>query len=101
MASATVLAVRTPSMTGTVYVSEPVRSSPSQRSLPSHRHCHPNSPVNSNMMTASDTVVLVTPANVAAAPIMAQTPGKTQLCPKGSGPSSKDERHASKMASEG
>lgn len=53
------------------------------------------------MMTANDTVVLVTPANVAAAPIIAHTPGKTQLCPNGNGPSSYDVRQASKMVHEG
>lgn len=60
-----------------------------------------NVPVNSNIMTASDTVVLVTPARVDTAPIMAHTPGKTQLCPNGKGPSSFATRQASKMASVG
>jgi hypothetical protein len=42
-----------------------------------------NVPVSSNMITASETVVLVTPAKVAVAPIIAHIPGKTQVCPKG------------------
>src|ERR1700754_2808599 len=54
--SATVLATRTASMTGTAYV----RVS-----------------VNSNMITASETVVRVTPDNVAAAPTIAYSPGIT------------------------
>src|SRR5882672_9565958 len=54
--SATVFATRTASMTGTAYV----RVS-----------------VNSNMITASETVVRVTPDNVAAAPTIAYSPGMT------------------------
>src|SRR5216684_4484965 len=56
-ASATVLATRTANMTGTAYV----RVS-----------------VNSNMITASETVVRVTPDSAAAAPTIAYSPGMTQ-----------------------
>src|SRR5579863_2488646 len=54
--SAMVLATSTASMTGTAYVSVSV---------------------NSNMITASETVVRVTPDNVAAAPTIAYSPGMT------------------------
>lgn len=56
-----------------------------------------SSPVSSKQITASETVVRVTPASAAAAPTMLHTPGITHACPNGSGPfSPPDARHASK-----
>lgn len=69
---------------------------------PSPASQNPDAPVSSKQMTASETVVLVTPASAAAAPTMLQTPGITHACPNGSGPSSPPAtRHASKIKLEG
>ena len=82
MASATVFANKTASMTGVTYVSVPV--SCAQRMTQDRQSAHPNLAIDavlrvhtSNMMTASETVVRVTPASAAAAPTMLYTPGKT------------------------
>jgi hypothetical protein len=70
MASATVFAIRTANITGTVYESVPVSSLafPQQCQGKEMRKAGKGT---DNMMTAKLTVVLVTPASVAAAPTIA------------------------------
>lgn len=71
--SATVLLSRTASMVGTEYVRVPATYFQSARHLGEVRREgeRRDAPVSSKTMTASETVVLVTPASVDAAPIMA------------------------------
>lgn len=74
MRSANVLASVTASIVGTEYVSVPATIVPKhERSTKSKKlkRLGCAAPVSSKTITASETVVLVTPARVAAAPIMA------------------------------
>jgi hypothetical protein len=71
IASATVFATRTANIVGSEYVKVPIVDTSNVSEIDSTFTLGRYVPVNSKTMTARETVVLVTPAKVAAAPIIA------------------------------